>query len=331
MPGHSLPLILIYTSMFGTRMDTSGTGPGAEVTFDRSRMAEADAVLFHIPDAREIGDARKYPGQCWIAWSMESNANYPLLAAPDFMRHFDVTMTYEQESDVWTPYLPHLQWWIDLQGMPVPAKTEQAPVVMFQSSGVDRSGRESLAVELSKHIGIDSYGRFMRNRRVEGPDLGRRTKLDIISRYRFCLAFENSIARDYVTEKLYDALLVGAVPVYLGAPNVAEFAPLGSFINASEFTSPADLAAYLQHLAETPEAYAAYFDWRSKPLPQGFVDLTRRAEVAAFPRLVEMVRSHVAASGGVQRGAASFPFGYRAFLRTRLRRWCRHLQGARSG
>lgn len=326
MSDRSLPLILVYTSMFGKPMDVSEFGPGAEVTFDRARLAEADAVLFHIPDAGEIGDARKYPGQCWVAWSMESRANYPLLASPGFMRHFDIVMSYERQADIWTPYLPRERSWRDAKQTAVPDRTEAAAAVLFQSSGVDRSGRERLVAELARHIPIDSYGNFMRNRRIEGPDLGVQTKRATISRYRFCLAFENSIAPDYVTEKLFDAFLAGTVPVYLGAPNVAEFAPDNSYVDATQFTSPADLADYLRHLVETPEAYAAYLDWRNKPLPERLVELVARAEVAPFPRLVEMVRERVAAGRGIAPGVASYPFGYAVHLRTRLRRWRKHLR-----
>lgn len=36
---------------------------------------------------------------------------------------------------------------------------------------------------------------------------------------------ENSIATDYVTEKLYDAFVAGCVPVYYGAPNIEDLLP----------------------------------------------------------------------------------------------------------
>jgi len=39
-------------------------------------------------------------------------------------------------------------------------------------------------------------------------------------RYKFCIAIENSLAMDYVTEKVYDALAAGCVPIYYGAPNI---------------------------------------------------------------------------------------------------------------
>ena len=43
-------------------------------------------------------------------------------------------------------------------------------------------------------------------------------KLPLFARYKFALALENSLAHDYVTEKFYQPLLAGAVPIYLGVP-----------------------------------------------------------------------------------------------------------------
>ena len=44
-------------------------------------------------------------------------------------------------------------------------------------------------------------------------------------RYRYCIAIENSVAVDYVSEKVYDALVAGCLPIYLGAPNFQDFIP----------------------------------------------------------------------------------------------------------
>jgi len=40
-------------------------------------------------------------------------------------------------------------------------------------------------------------------------------------KYMFYAAFENTVQEDYVTEKVYNALGGYAIPVYIGAPNVA--------------------------------------------------------------------------------------------------------------
>lgn len=41
-----------------------------------------------------------------------------------------------------------------------------------------------------------------------------------IARYKFVIAYENSVCEDYITEKLWRPLIVGVVPIYYGAPNV---------------------------------------------------------------------------------------------------------------
>lgn len=41
-----------------------------------------------------------------------------------------------------------------------------------------------------------------------------------VARYKFVIAYENSICNDYITEKLWRPLILGVVPIYFGAPNV---------------------------------------------------------------------------------------------------------------
>ena len=131
------------------------------------------------------------------------------------MAQFDLTMTYRRDADIWVPYFGPAT----LAQLPTPpqAKTEGAPAVYFASNSRDRSGRSRYVSELMQHLPVDSYGRSLGNRTLV-RDEGRRTKLETIARYKFTLAFENSISQDYVTEKFFDPLLAGSVPVYLGAP-----------------------------------------------------------------------------------------------------------------
>src|ERR1700731_2190231 len=111
-----------------------------------------------------------------------------------------------------------------------------------------------------------------------------------IASYKFCLSFENSLATDYVTEKFFDPILVGTVPVYRGAPNIQQFAPgEHAFINANEFSGPSDLAIYLKELDRDAVAYRRYFLWRERPfLPSFEADLARRGD--PFAKLVEIMR-----------------------------------------
>lgn len=83
-----------------------------------------------------------------------------------------------------------------------------------------------------------------------------------MSHYKFVLAIENTKTESYVTEKLFYALEAGSVPIYFGAPNVWDFVPPNSIIDASKFSSLKELASYVKMLANDPVAYAEYHAWR---------------------------------------------------------------------
>ena len=48
-------------------------------------------------------------------------------------------------------------------------------------------------------------------------------KLAFLARYTHHLCMENSSARGYLTEKLFDAFFAGAVPIYQGDPHFDEW------------------------------------------------------------------------------------------------------------
>jgi alpha-1,3-fucosyltransferase 10 len=270
------PCILFYNRVFSRWPSPlwNSLTTACRFTCDRRRLPEADLVLFYVPSMGQTPYPEKRPHQRWAAWSRESVANYPQLADPEFMARFDLTVTYQRGATVWIPYFgPGL---VRSLRTPPREKTEAAPAVYFQSSAVNGSGREEYVTALMQHLKVDSYGRVLRNRPLPGPDRGRRTKLATLARYRFTLAFENSIAEDYVTEKFFDPLRVGSVPVYLGAPNVADFAPGDRcFINAADFDGPRDLADHLRRLDGDDQAYAEHLAWKRQALRPAFLAAVR--------------------------------------------------------
>lgn len=44
--------------------------------------------------------------------------------------------------------------------------------------------------------------------------------VELVSKYKFAIAMENGVCKDYITEKLWRPLIVGTVPVTFGAPNL---------------------------------------------------------------------------------------------------------------
>ncbi|KAL4147226.1 hypothetical protein PRNP1_010982 [Phytophthora ramorum] len=74
--------------------------------------------------------------------------------------------------------------------------------------------------------------------------------------YKFVLAFENTRATGYVTEKLVNAFLAGSVPVYWGdSKTVSELFNPESFIDCGRFDSLQDCAEYVVHVDDSPEMY----------------------------------------------------------------------------
>lgn len=236
---------------------------------DPQDIRSADLLLIHIPTFDGKVPAVKPKGQLWVAWSMESEINYPILSHPEIMRVFDIRMTYRRDADVWCTYFPmdHVSL---LRAAPLP-KTEEAIAVYFDSNPRTQSKRDIYVRELMRHLKMDSFGKCLNNRSLPGTDKGRETKLATIARYKFNVVIENSLCDDYVTEKFYDPFIAGTVPVYLGAPNASELAPgLRSFVSIRDFKSPADLVQYLIDLSQDEKAYNEYHRWREEPFTADF-------------------------------------------------------------
>jgi hypothetical protein len=283
------PLILFWSDPYFSVDDDARLVAGhCELTTDRARFERADAVVFPVPTSVLHGNApppeRARPDQCWVAWSWESSVHFPQLDDPSYLGRFDLTATYRFDSHVPIAYL----WdgMFDAQAPVVPAaERASAPAAAFVSSPLDRCGRNDYLAELLRHLEIDSFGKVCHNRDVV-DDRGRETKLSTIARYRFTVAFENSLAHDYVTEKFFEPLLAGSVPIYRGAPNVADFAPgEGCFVDASAFAGPRELAAFITRI--TDDDYDRFHEWRARPLRREFT--ARCAQVAEHP-LVRLAR-----------------------------------------
>jgi len=89
--------------------------------------------------------------------------------------------------------------------------------------------------------------------------------------YMFYLSFENSLCKDYITEKFYNAMNHSIVPITLGGAlngahndyNDAAGAPAHSFIDVlRDYPDPAVLAAHLKDLRARPSLYAEHFWWK---------------------------------------------------------------------
>ncbi|MDR3409559.1 MAG: glycosyltransferase family 10 [Formivibrio sp.] len=63
------------------------------------------------------------------------------------------------------------------------------------------------------------------------------SKFDVLQRYDFCLCFENMKMDGYITEKLFDCLYAGTIPLYMGAPDVLEYIPADVFVDCRKYST----------------------------------------------------------------------------------------------
>lgn len=93
-------------------------------------------------------------------------------------------------------------------------------------------------------------------------------KMDGILPYRFHLVLENSVLPNYWTEKLADAYLGWAYPVYLGCPNVGNYLPADALVSINDLdvgAAAARIAGLLDQPLD-PQREAALAEARSRVL-----------------------------------------------------------------
>jgi glycosyltransferase involved in cell wall biosynthesis len=284
-------LMLIYNTMWNEDLEIKVEDVPEDwiITTDRRYFQQADAVVFHLPDLVQEMEHNlpKQPEQIWIAWYLESEENYQsFIKDPEVSELFDLWMSYRQQADVVYPYYETSY----MTSFREPVSDKQNKTCMFVSSPINQSKRIEYLEELMRYTPIDSYGRLYNNKQLP-IDRGKETKLDIYRGYKFVIAFENAVDPDYVTEKFFDPLLAGSVPVYFGAPNIADFAPgKNCFIDVRQFENPKKLADFINSCYEDQLLYESFLAWREKELLPSFVEKAELQHVHPIVRLCVKIR-----------------------------------------
>lgn len=98
----------------------------------------------------------------------------------------------------------------------------------YQINGVTLHAQDYLRWEYASKLGkrIDCYGKtweqhkdIIQYREAKNRFLDEESVIDIMEKYTFALIIENCDADGYVSEKIYDALTVGCIPLYYGNNN----------------------------------------------------------------------------------------------------------------
>ncbi|KAI5100971.1 alpha-(1,3)-fucosyltransferase 9-like, partial [Silurus meridionalis] len=238
---------------------------GCHFTGDRNQHDKVHGIMFHhreiSGDLQTLTTMARSPHQRWVWMNMESPENSGRWGELDNL--FNITSNYRRDSDIWVPYGRLRKATEQEKNFQIPPKDKT--VCWIVSNWNPNFRRVKYFDELTKHIKVEAYGRHF-NRFVSDEDYKA-----TMSSCKFYLSFENSNHKDYITEKLFNALTLGAVPVVIGPPrdNYEEFIPADSFIHVDDFKTPQELAEYLTLLDQNQTLYEQYFNWRKEFTAEG--------------------------------------------------------------
>ncbi len=291
-----IPRIAFFNKFFERWPSDEELGPAQlPPLFGPRHAADAEVVVYHLPtlSAEFFRRHVKPEGQLWVAWCLESPVTCTAFSDPELRQRFDLTISHERAADVWTPYFG-LQTAEMMMRPPISLEgREQVAVVHLQSNPYDACDRNRYVFDLMRKIRVDSCGKIYRTcHRNVGP--GWPGRIELMRGYKFTLAMENSIAPDYVTDKFFDPLMVGSVPVYRGIEDVQELAPHPeSYVDAADFESPAHLAEHLKELDQDDAAYSRLHAWRQEGFSPTFQGYLERIREPTFVRLLSAVRQRL--------------------------------------
>ena len=288
---HYTKTILVFGRVWGYRFNPGRTGyvnSGCPVsncilTTNRSLVKDDnfDAIIIHLPTFNSSLDKRllphRRPHQMFIMYSYEPPT---LNGLPEdlyeFDGYFNRTMTYLSGSAFNFAYGR-------IEPLPSAPKTELQRLRMMQKARENSasivkgktglvawmvtnwwspSNRGQYVTYLRKYLQVDVFGESgLFGGKKFCPRYTDGCHDSIEENYKFYLSFENSICKEYVTEKFFGIMARNMVPIVLGGADYAAIAPPHSYINALDFT-PKELAEYLTKLDKDDALYAEYFWWK---------------------------------------------------------------------
>ena len=274
LPFQNLPLnrtiiFLLWTKFLGDAtwqrnlgFKTLSKGQNCEFTSEKNILSQADYVIFQSMSLEDYPPIR-LPHNRWIFFNLEPPI--PTYNGWWLNTTFNYSSTYSLHSDFPQPYGKCVQ---SVNGMNDNVnhisdviRRKSALVTWFVTNCDTQSQRLQYAKKLKNYIQVDIYGRCSD---LQCSKSDKQCVDSINQKYKFYLSFENSLCKDYVTEKAFRPMISDypMVPIVMSYANYSEILPPHSFIDVRWFKSPKDLAQYLNYLDKNDTEYKKYFEWR---------------------------------------------------------------------
>ena len=161
----------------------------------------------------------------------------------------------------------------------------------YNINGVDFKALDYLRWEYSSNLGkrIDCYGQTWKPfsdkinyREAENRFLDQERVIDIMEKYTFALIIENCNGDGYVSEKIYDALTVGCIPLYYGNNNAQLGIPEDCYIDLKQI-SPVDLPKLLDSMD------TQFIEIFRQNIYKKRLEILKRVSVNAFSMKLSMI------------------------------------------
>ncbi|KAJ8955768.1 hypothetical protein NQ318_008642 [Aromia moschata] len=267
--------ILYWTQMFGRPDFNLGLGSdifrGCPVsncyaTDNKSYLPvdRFDAILFHgVEYSIKLHGRPKVRSQhqYYVYSSQESPLN--TLQFPNLTDFYNWTMTYRLDSDIVRPYGFYEKTKADYDPPSIEELQRRPFKIAWMVSNCETlSLRKVLYEKLNRHIKVDVYGHCGNITCLKQNS--EKCYRFLEENYKFYLSFENSICKDYVTEKMYNILQKNLVPIVYGGADYEKNTPPHSVIDVKKFKTVKELAEYINFLDKNPEEYLKYFEWKNR-------------------------------------------------------------------
>lgn len=288
-------------------------GKRCRISTNRDELPIADVVLQQVLQIHKGNKAKVRPDQLNAIYITESAANYPKLSMAEFMAQFNFSVSYRYHNrtamrSLFRPNGPMpVRWPISasynysfdaaLQTEITASNSAFNPFYLasYFASNCKSAEKHSHRNELAKQL--ENYGVYFaafgscaakitkfplpkdvsERKEVQAARGEVERKLKWMKMFKFHFAFENSNCEDYVTEKLWQPLIVGTIPIYWGAPGF-RLVPENSVIFVEDFPNISALAQHIHQVNTNDTLFESYHAWRKKPLTGDFYEFYRASK-----------------------------------------------------
>lgn len=234
-------------------------------TMDRKFLPIADVVEFNARQFPDPLPERGHKNQLFMVFSSEA-----VYTVRDFepYRHMNLVRTFSRDSDIQQPYSPTGECACReiLKPLRVSfAERHTVPVAALISNCHSYAKREDLLLYMINKMPVHSFGSCFHNR-----DLDNKTAVpEQMKYYKYVLAIENAVCRDYMSEKFYRTFQWQSVPIVFAKgnqPAYEELAPApDSYVNLGSFLLFDQAIGFIMETAASEQSYMQHHQFRGLP------------------------------------------------------------------